>query len=64
MGRFGMMDEVAGLVTWLVSAECSFPTGAVFGVSAGRATYWSAAALRHRRSLQWAFTFTVKGFSR
>ncbi|WP_119270011.1 SDR family NAD(P)-dependent oxidoreductase [Taklimakanibacter deserti] len=39
MGRFGLVDEVASLVTWLASEECSFSTGAVFDVSGGRATY-------------------------
>jgi 2-dehydro-3-deoxy-L-rhamnonate dehydrogenase (NAD+) len=39
MGRFGLVDEVAALVTWLASEECSFSTGAVFDVSGGRATY-------------------------
>jgi 3-oxoacyl-[acyl-carrier protein] reductase len=39
MGRFGTVDEVASLVCWLASAECSFSTGAVFDVSGGRATY-------------------------
>ncbi|QIG52048.1 SDR family oxidoreductase [Nordella sp. HKS 07] len=39
MGRFGTVDEVASLVTWLASEECSFSTGAVFDVSGGRATY-------------------------
>jgi NAD(P)-dependent dehydrogenase (short-subunit alcohol dehydrogenase family) len=39
MGRFGQIDEVASLVTWLASEECSFSTGAVFDVSGGRATY-------------------------
>jgi NAD(P)-dependent dehydrogenase (short-subunit alcohol dehydrogenase family) len=39
MGRFGSIDEVAGLVCWLASEECSFSTGAVFDVSGGRATY-------------------------
>jgi len=39
LGRFGGIDEVTALVTWLVSAECSFSTGAVFDVSGGRATY-------------------------
>ena len=38
-GRFGTVDEVASLVCWLVSEECSFSTGAVFDVSGGRATY-------------------------
>jgi 3-oxoacyl-[acyl-carrier protein] reductase len=38
-GRFGEIDEVASLVLWLASAECSFSTGAVFDVSGGRATY-------------------------
>ena len=38
-GRFGTVEEVASLVCWLASAECSFSTGAVFDVSGGRATY-------------------------
>lgn len=39
MGRFGQTDEIAALVTWLASEECSFTTGGVFDVSGGRATY-------------------------
>ena len=39
MGRFGEVEEVAALVGWLCSAECSFSTGAVFDISGGRATY-------------------------
>ncbi len=39
MGRFGELDEIASLVTWLASDEASFSTGAVFDVSGGRATY-------------------------
>lgn len=39
MGRFGKKEEVAGLVAWLCSEECSFTTGAVFDFSGGRATY-------------------------
>ena len=39
MGRTGTLDEVAGLVCWLASEECSFSTGAVFDLSGGRATY-------------------------
>ncbi len=39
MGRFGGADEIAALVCWLASEECSFSTGAVFDLSGGRATY-------------------------
>ncbi|HKY93706.1 MAG TPA: SDR family NAD(P)-dependent oxidoreductase [Kiloniellales bacterium] len=38
-GRFVEVDEIAALVAWLVSAENSFTTGAVFDLSGGRATY-------------------------
>lgn len=37
--RFLEVDEVAGMVAWLVSEENSFTTGAVFDLSGGRATY-------------------------
>jgi 2-dehydro-3-deoxy-L-rhamnonate dehydrogenase (NAD+) len=39
MGRVGTPREVAALVAWLVSDECSFSTGAVYDLSGGRATY-------------------------
>lgn len=39
MGRFGRADEVAALIAWMCSEECSFCTGAVFDASGGRATY-------------------------
>ncbi len=39
MGRFGTPDEVAAMVAWLCTAECSFSTGAVFDLSGGRSTY-------------------------
>jgi 3-oxoacyl-[acyl-carrier protein] reductase len=39
MGRFGKIEEVAALVTWLASEECTFSTGGVFDLSGGRATY-------------------------
>jgi NAD(P)-dependent dehydrogenase (short-subunit alcohol dehydrogenase family) len=39
LGRFGTVDEIAALVGWLASEECSFSTGAVFDLSGGRATY-------------------------
>ena len=39
MARFVEVDEIAALVCWLASADCSFSTGAVFDVSGGRATY-------------------------
>ena len=39
MGRFGAVEEVAAMVAWLASEECSFSTGAVFDLSGGRSTY-------------------------
>jgi len=39
MNRFGTADEIASLVAWLCTEECSFSTGAVFDLSGGRATY-------------------------
>ena len=38
-GRTGEISEIAALVAWLSSPECSFSTGAVFDISGGRATY-------------------------
>ena len=39
MSRFGKVEEIASLVTWLCTEECSFSTGAVFDLSGGRSTY-------------------------
>jgi 3-oxoacyl-[acyl-carrier protein] reductase len=39
VGRFGTVDEIAALIAWLSSRECSFSTGAVFDISGGRSTY-------------------------
>ncbi|MBV8653610.1 MAG: SDR family oxidoreductase [Alphaproteobacteria bacterium] len=39
LARFGLVEEMASMVAWLVSEECSFSTGAVFDISGGRATY-------------------------
>jgi NAD(P)-dependent dehydrogenase (short-subunit alcohol dehydrogenase family) len=39
MGRLGEVDEVAALVCWLASEECSFSTAATFDISGGRTTY-------------------------
>jgi 3-oxoacyl-[acyl-carrier protein] reductase len=39
MGRVGRPEEVAALVCWLASEECSFSTGAVYDISGGRAVY-------------------------
>ncbi len=38
-GRFGTVEEVAALVGWLCTDDCSFSTGAVFDLSGGRSTY-------------------------
>ncbi len=39
MGRFGNVDELAAIIGWLASEECSFTAAAVFDISGGRATY-------------------------
>ncbi|PJI40317.1 SDR family NAD(P)-dependent oxidoreductase [Ferrovibrio sp.] len=39
MGRFGELDEIAAMICWMASQECSFTTGAVFDATGGRATY-------------------------
>jgi len=39
LGRFVELDEIARMVAWLVSDECSFSTGATFDLSGGRATF-------------------------
>ena len=39
MGRFVEVDEIAAMVAWLSSEDCSFSTGAVFDLTGGRATY-------------------------
>ena len=39
MGRFVEVNEIAAMVAWLASEDCSFTTGAVFDISGGRATY-------------------------
>jgi 2-dehydro-3-deoxy-L-rhamnonate dehydrogenase (NAD+) len=39
MGRFGTPEEVAAMVSWLCTDDCSFSTGAVFDLSGGRSTY-------------------------
>jgi NAD(P)-dependent dehydrogenase (short-subunit alcohol dehydrogenase family) len=38
-GRFGTVEENAALITWIVSRENSFSTGAIFDISGGRSTY-------------------------
>jgi 3-oxoacyl-[acyl-carrier protein] reductase len=39
MGRFGTVEEIAAMVSWLCTEDASFSTGAVFDLSGGRATY-------------------------
>jgi NAD(P)-dependent dehydrogenase (short-subunit alcohol dehydrogenase family) len=39
MGRFVEVEEIAALVAWLSSEECSFSTGSVFDITGGRSTY-------------------------
>ena len=39
MGRFLEVQEIAAMIAWLSSEDCSFSTGAVFDLTGGRATY-------------------------
>jgi len=39
MGRFGGVDEIAAMVAWMCTEDCSFTTGGTFDLSGGRATY-------------------------
>jgi 2-dehydro-3-deoxy-L-rhamnonate dehydrogenase (NAD+) len=39
MARFGTVEEIAAMVAWLCTEDCSFSTGAVFDLSGGRSTY-------------------------
>jgi 3-oxoacyl-[acyl-carrier protein] reductase len=39
MGRFVEVDEIAAMVSWLSSEDCSFTTGSVFDITGGRSTY-------------------------
>jgi 3-oxoacyl-[acyl-carrier protein] reductase len=39
MGRFVEVEEIAALICWLATPDCSFTTGGVFDISGGRATY-------------------------
>jgi len=39
MNRFVEVQEIAAMIAWLASEDCSFTTGGVFDISGGRATY-------------------------
>lgn len=39
MGRFVEVEEIAAMICWLASPDCTFSTGGVFDISGGRATY-------------------------
>jgi 2-dehydro-3-deoxy-L-rhamnonate dehydrogenase (NAD+) len=39
MNRFVLVEEIAAMIAWLASQDCSFSTGAVFDISGGRAVY-------------------------
>jgi 3-oxoacyl-[acyl-carrier protein] reductase len=39
MNRFVLVEEIAAMIAWLSSGDCSFTTGAVFDISGGRAVY-------------------------
>ena len=38
-GRLGEVHEVASMISWMASAECSFTTASTFDISGGRTTY-------------------------
>jgi 3-oxoacyl-[acyl-carrier protein] reductase len=38
-GRFVKPDEIAAMVAWLASDECSFTTGQLFDITGGRSVY-------------------------
>lgn len=38
-GRFVKPDEIAAMVAWLASEECSFTTGQLFDITGGRSVY-------------------------
>ena len=39
MNRFVAVEEIAAMVSWLSSEDCSFSTGGVFDITGGRSTY-------------------------
>jgi 3-oxoacyl-[acyl-carrier protein] reductase len=39
LGRVGTAEEVAALICWLASDDCTFSTGATYDISGGRAVY-------------------------
>ena len=39
MGRFVEVEEIAAMIAWLASEDCSFTTGSVFDITGGRSTY-------------------------
>jgi NAD(P)-dependent dehydrogenase (short-subunit alcohol dehydrogenase family) len=39
MDRFVLPEEIAAMIAWLFSEDCSFTTGGVFDISGGRAVY-------------------------
>lgn len=39
VGRIGEIEEVAAMICWMASDECTFTTGAAFDISGGRTTY-------------------------
>jgi 3-oxoacyl-[acyl-carrier protein] reductase len=38
-GRLGEVHEVAAMISWMASGECSFTTASTFDISGGRTTY-------------------------
>ena len=51
MNRFVQVEEIAAMVAWLASEDCSFTTVGVFDISGGPGTYWPLARTKRRTNI-------------